>query len=106
MLSWQKLKAWLLKDQPNPKGMILFGKSMKPSMGFISLVWGDWQPDFVCVGDVVAFSRKKKPLKVMHRVINISSDGRIFIKGDNATKIDCVNFSDIHFKVNSYRNLV
>jgi hypothetical protein len=41
----------------------------------------------ICVGDVVVFDDPKKPGKVIHRVVKVSSRG-VMTKGDNAIAID------------------
>jgi len=84
---------------------LMFGKSMKPSMGIANFVKGEI-PEYVAVGDVVGFLRKSKSIKIVHRVIDIDSNGKIYIKGDNAPEIDCVPFSNICFKVTSFRRLI
>lgn len=103
----QKLKEWLLKEyQPKSSVMIMFGKSMKPSMGTITICYGEWRPNVVSIGDVVAFTLRKKHFKVMHRIIGITPAGNVLIKGDNAKEIDCVTLEDICFKLTRFRNLV
>jgi hypothetical protein len=83
---------------------LMFGPSMKPTMSRIGYVWME---DFVylCVGDIVCFKRKNKLGKLIHRIINIDAKGMVYIKGDNATEVDCVSLSDIYFKVIRHKNL-
>jgi hypothetical protein len=84
---------------------IMFGKSMKPTMGIISYIQGI-MPDYVAVGDIVGFKRINKRIKVVHRIINIDSKGLIYIKGDNAPEVDCVLFENIYFKVIHSRKIL
>jgi len=84
---------------------LMFGKSMKPTMGMVNLVYGE-KPEFVCVGDIVCFSRPNKTIKLIHRVINIDASGLLYIKGDNTIKVDCVPFSNVHFKVVRFRRII
>jgi signal peptidase I len=83
----------------------MFGKSMKPTMGIITYVEGI-VPDYVAVGDVVVFKRPRKPIKVVHRIIHIASNGLIYIKGDNAPEVDAVPFENIYFKITHSRKIL
>jgi uncharacterized membrane protein (UPF0127 family) len=84
---------------------LMFGKSMKPSMGMVNFVYGE-KPEYVCVGDIVCFSRPNKTIRLIHRVIDITTFGIVYIKGDNASEIDCVPFSSIHFKIVKFRRII
>jgi signal peptidase I len=84
---------------------IMFGKSMKPTMGIINYIQGII-PDYVAVGDIVGYKRPSKRIKVVHRIINIDSKGLLYIKGDNAPEVDCVPFENIYFKVIHSRKIV
>ena len=84
---------------------LMFGKSMKPKMGIINFVRGE-HPNIVCVGDIVCFTRPKKPGKIIHRVIDIDTSGKLYIKGDNAPEIDCIPFSNVIAKITSFRKLL
>jgi signal peptidase I len=84
---------------------IMFGKSMKPTMGIINYIQGII-PDYVAVGDIVGYKRPNKRIKVVHRIINIDSKGLLYIKGDNAPEVDCVPFENIYFKVIHSRKIV
>jgi hypothetical protein len=85
----------------NFKTVLCVGPSMRSQMGYVNLIYGVVDPDFVCVGDVVGFFRKTwlGNKRVMHRVIDIDAEGNIFIKGDNAREVDCVRFSKVFFRM-------
>lgn len=85
--------------------VVMIGKSMKPSMGVVNFVWGE-EPNKLVVGDIVAFKRGKFA-KLIHRIVDLDEKkGLYYIKGDNATEIDCVPLSDIIFKVNKFRKII
>ena len=84
---------------------LMFGPSMLPSMGRVNFVW--LEPfDFITVGDVVCFTRKNKIGRLIHRVIDIDAQGKVYIKGDNAPEVDCVSLSEIFSKVAKFRKLL
>ncbi len=84
---------------------LMFGPSMKPTMGRVNFVYGE-KYEFLCVGDVVCFSRKGKLPRVIHRIVDIDSHGMVYIKGDNAPEVDCVPLSSVHFKITKFKKLL
>lgn len=86
---------------------LMFGRSMKPTMGIVNFVWGS-KPESVAVGDVIGFYRKNRwwgERRIIHRVIDIDSNGNIYIKGDNSPEVDCVTLSKIFFKLEGFKKI-
>lgn len=87
---------------------LMTGPSMKPTMGYANWVWGEQNPAFVAVGDVVGFTRKSwfwGTQRIIHRIIKIDNDGTIHIKGDNAPEIDCVSINKVFFKMQGFKKI-
>lgn len=86
----------------------MIGPSMKPYMGYINLVWGEANPETVNVNDIVGFYRKSwfyGVKRIIHRVIKVEGE-LYYIKGDNASEIDCVPLTKIFFKLEGFKKLL
>lgn len=109
------VSIYFFKQRSNPKlshgakpqtkrFFITFGKSMKPTMNGVTIIWCI-KPQNLSVGDIVVYNRKGKMGSLCHRIIAKDADDNYLIKGDNAPEIDSVPLSSILFKVDSFKKI-